>query len=623
MDNISQADPVKKDPFARRDILQRSPPRARAGSMSEIEDRMIAKGAEKMCQQPSKRKRGDDVEDATVDKPNVDQYRRALAEIFKQVTRLEKALADMYKPKQELKDIASKLVLETEKLQDTDFAKWVDQVTIEGQALKKQNEELVMQLRELEGKSIGPADPKVRNLVAHCEECVKAKNKGERRSRLTIKKNCEECVKAKNKGERRSRLTIKKNYEMFQSISEDDWLEDIFPKLVEHPDGIWDAPVNYQIALPCNRRTPRRHLGCPRKLSNCTPLKTETSQKQSVSCTIPSSRTENQIRKPTTKSTKRYLYYPIIADGKPDKETDDKDMYQALETVKQLMNKNGKTNLAVPEMEGVVGTIFNRMVKYLFHDTNIKVEVYTDQNAKPTLAKSQTRETRREPIGGKPSINPVVGGVKRTRQNKGDTILVKMQGRSYADLLRTIKKKVNPGEIGVDLAGVRETRNGELLLTVQNGSDKAEILRQEIKEKCPEATAINKAEILRQEIKEKCPEATAINKTEKWDTRVKPDTFEVRALRPAFGSRQNATIITPTAIGEKLLQMSKIKIGWMKCGNACQNESYCVHCQEVGHQSGSRRCPKSGKMKDGASSSQNERGNSGGSQNQDDPSQCG
>ncbi|KAK9746622.1 Zinc knuckle [Popillia japonica] len=111
--------------------------------------------------------------------------------------------------------------------------------------------------------------------------------------------------------------------------------------------------------------------------------------------------------------------------------------------------------------------------------------------------------------------------------------------------------------------------------------------------------------------------------------------------------------------------MSKIKIGWMKCGiyerekelkcfrcwelghikanckgsdrstlcakcakpghmaNACQNESYCVHCQEVGHQSGSRRCPKSGKMKDGASSSQNERGNSGGSQNQDDPSQCG
>lgn len=365
--------------------------------------------------------------------------------------------------------------------------------------------------------------------------------------------------------------------------------------------------------------------------------------------------------------TKRFLYYPIIADGKPDKETDDKDMYQALETVKQLMNKNGKTNLAVPEMEGVVGTIFNRMVKYLFHDTNIKVEVYTDQNAKPTLAKSQTRETRREPIGGKPSINPVVGGVKRTRQNKGDTILVKMQGRSYADLLRTIKKKVNPGEIGVDLAGVRETRNGELLLTVQNGSDKAEILRQEIKEKCPEATAINKTEKMVLHIKGLDDVTTTEEIVEAIcrDTRVKPDTFEVRALRPAFGSRQNATIITPTAIGEKLLQMSKIKIGWMKCGiyerekelkcfrcwelghikanckgsdrstlcakcakpghmaNACQNESYCVHCQEVGHQSGSRRCPKSGKMKDGASSSQNERGNSGGSQNQDDPSQCG
>ncbi|KAK9744365.1 hypothetical protein QE152_g7817 [Popillia japonica] len=131
--------------------------------------------------------------------------------------------------------------------------------------------------------------------------------------------------------------------------------------------------------------------------------------------------------------TKRFLYYPIIADGKPDKETDDKDMYQALETVKQLMNKNGKTktNLAVPEMEGVVGTIFNRMVKYLFHDTNIKVKVYTDQNAKPTLAKSQTRETRREPIGGKPSINPVVGGVKRKkRANRRKTQHKSSSGRS-------------------------------------------------------------------------------------------------------------------------------------------------------------------------------------------------
>ncbi|KAK9746623.1 hypothetical protein QE152_g5891 [Popillia japonica] len=505
----------------RRDILQRSPPRARAGSMSEIEDRMIAKGAEKMCQQPSKRKRGDDVEDATVDNPNVDQYRH------------------MYKPKQELKDIASKLVLETEKLQDTDFAKWVDQVTIEGQALKKQNEELVMQLRELEAKSIGLADPKVRNLTAHCEE----------------------CVKAKNKGERRSRLTIKKNYEIFQSISEDDWLEDIFPKLVEHPDGIWDAPVNYQIALPCNKEFESKDRAIRKAIytfgGKVGLLK---QQKRKGKVAVMSHSLGFPEEDGNFTETKRFLYYPIIADGKPDKETDDKDMYQALETVKQLMNKNGKTNLAVPEMEGVVGTVFNRMVKYLFHDTNIKVEVYTDQNAKPTPAKSQTRETRRESIGGKPSINPVVGGVKRTRQNKGDTILVKMQGRSYADLLRTIKKKVNPGEIGVDLAGVRETRNGELLLTVQNGSDKAEILRQEIKEKCPEATAINKTEKMVLHIKGLDDVTTTEEIVEAIcrDTRVKPDTFEVRALKPAFGSRQNATIITPTAIGEKLLQNATI-----------------------------------------------------------------
>ncbi|KAI4470692.1 zinc finger cchc-type superfamily [Holotrichia oblita] len=112
---------------------------------------------------------------------------------------------------------------------------------------------------------------------------------------------------------------------------------------------------------------------------------------------------------------------------------------------------------------------------------------------------------------------------------------------------------------------------------------------------------------------------------------VSTDTLEVRALRPAFGNKHNVTVIMPAAATDKLIRMQKIKIDWMRCrimkrqednrcwehghfkaeckgpnrerscvkcageghkASKCQNSSYCIHCKEEGHQSGSFKCPK-------------------------------
>ncbi|KAK9708301.1 hypothetical protein QE152_g27290 [Popillia japonica] len=302
-------------------------------------------------------------------------------------------------------------------------------------------------------------------------------------------------------------------------------------------------------------------------------------------------------------------------------------MYRALETVKQLLIQNGKNKLAVPEMDGVVGTVFNRMVRYLFFNTNISVHTYTAEG-------TQRRNTKSMPA--KPhSKNLNADEAKIPKQKKGDVLVVKMEGKSYADLLRTVKGKVKPSEIGVELSEVRQTKKGELLLGVQIGPDKAETLKREITEKLPSAVA---AKVVTNKVLhiKGLDEVTTLEEVVDVIAReisVSTDTFEVRALRPAFGNKQNVTVIMPAAAADKLIRIQKIKIGWMRRGieereedkkcyrcwehghfkaeckgpnrerlcmkyageghkaNECQNSPYCIHCKGEGHQSGSFKWP--------------------------------
>ncbi|KAI4461047.1 zinc finger cchc-type superfamily [Holotrichia oblita] len=450
----------KANPFGKRDILQRTPPRARAGSMSEIEERVIAESAVIVLEQTNKRKRTEEIDDSGVGSPDVGQLQRVFGEIQKQVEKLEKVLADMYKPKQELKDISSKLTLEAEKLRDTDFNKWSDQVVLETQELRKEKEELSRRLTYLESKPKVREDESIQNLTIHCSE----------------------CTKAKNKEEKRNRLTNQQSYDNFQAISEDDWLEDVLPKITEDPRCVWEAPADCQIVLPCNQNL-------------------ETQEK----------------------------------------------------TVRKAIDVFGDTCF---------------WDQYKCQD--LRRRRYPGKKAKSASAKEQTREANRE----------------EAKKPKQDAILVALAGKSYADLLRTVKQTVRPGDIGVDIKDVRKTKKGELLLTVRNGSDKAEVLKNELREKLPTATTsllVSKKVlhvkgmdevVTTQEIKDAICKAIE----------TKPETFEVKALRPAYGNRQNATIVMPEGDARKLIQARKIKIGWTSCKIVERKPDLkCYKCWDYGH----------------------------------------
>ena len=60
----------------------------------------------------------------------------------------------------------------------------------------------------------------------------------------------------------------------------------------------------------------------------------------------------------------------------------------------------------------------------------------------------------------KPSKTP-----EKPRRARPETVLIKpAEGMSYASILRELKKRVNPNELGATVQGIRETRSKDLLV---------------------------------------------------------------------------------------------------------------------------------------------------------------
>ncbi|KAJ8971162.1 hypothetical protein NQ317_006549, partial [Molorchus minor] len=193
---------------------------------------------------------------------------------------------------------------------------------------------------------------------------------------------------------------------------------------------------------------------------------------------------------------------------------------------------------------------------------------------------------------------------------------------TYSELLKTIKEAVNPSEIGVDVRDIKKTRNG--------GTTTYD------KDRIPDVTAYCLTNKVVLHIKD-LDEITTVQEIREAISNtisIKSDSFDVRAPRPAFAGRQNATVVLRETDAVKLTKIGRIRIGWsscrvlerkldrkcfrcweyghaktkcsgpdrekrcLKCGQEghraaeCKNQAHCVFCNTEGHQSGSSKCPK-------------------------------
>ena len=73
---------------------------------------------------------------------------------------------------------------------------------------------------------------------------------------------------------------------------------------------------------------------------------------------------------------------------------------------------------------------------------------------------------------------------EKPRRARPEAVLIKpTEGMSYASILRELKKRVNPDELGATVQGIRETRSKDLLVelkcsTKSRGSNKKQFLKE-------------------------------------------------------------------------------------------------------------------------------------------------
>lgn len=579
------------DPFARRDAIPRSPTRIHASSWGSLEDlKKINKPLKPLAKSiyQAKRKRFDNNGEDTTNPPNGggDSLQTVLDEICNQVELLQHTLSDMYKPKKELQEICTKLLLEKEKLMD--------------QTIREQIREVLEPQRSVLGRE-------------QSEDVFMVK--------------CENCTKATKREARRRELLGDRSYDSFQRIKEVDWSEEILspPKRVKARP--WDVLETYDIALPCGENLKSSHNPTDRAIKQFggrAELLKQRKEKGHVA------RMAHSMSFPDKdgnfSGTYRHIYYPIFSSTEKIEDARDEHIFLCAQEILTYMARQGRTKLAVPDTESVTGVVFVRMLTFLTANTDTEIAVFEQEKQNDSANRPPKPDKKQE------SQYPAPG----KRRPPGDAILVKGDNKTYADLLKTLKATVNPGEMGVEIGKISKTRAGELLLTVRNGKDKAEVLKKELSEKIPQISASimksNKIVHIKDmdEITEMSEIREAISKTLK----IPSESYEVRALRPAYGNTQNATLIMEDKIADKLLEMKRIRIGWgmcrvierkketrcrkcwldghlkaqcngpdregkcLKCNGEghkaanCPNPPFCVLCEKEGHQTGSKRCPK-------------------------------
>ncbi|CAH1188762.1 unnamed protein product [Phyllotreta striolata] len=213
-----------------------------------------------------------------------------------------------------------------------------------------------------------------------------------------------------------------------------------------------------------------------------------------------------------------------------------------------------------------------------------------------------------------------------------DTVVVKKTEGTYAEMLRTVKTKLDNKDVDLDVRGIQETNNGDLMFKVKAGGG---IRLKEIIEKGTQMVARTRGPRGRQKIFHirGIDEVTA---KEEVEMAVKSALgrdveFTLSSLRPAAKKTQAITLIVDRSAAHRVTD--RIKIGvvnclveeriniekcfkcWgighkavdckeeekpnrcLRCGGeghltrTCKNDPFCVTCNDSGHSTNSMNCP--------------------------------
>lgn len=266
------------------------------------------------------------------------------------------------------------------------------------------------------------------------------------------------------------------------------------------------------------------------------------------------------------KESSRSLYllpYKMELDGVHDIH----ELYNLLEEWDKVMATHGVEEISIVALGNLDANYLRKCIEFIVRGTSRRVEI---------IERKVGRKVRHEKQREKP--------VQQTEK-----VIVAAEGKGYAEVLRAIKTNVNIDQLGVGVKAIRKTAQGDIMLELKGGKDKAESFKQAI-QTANVATRVkiqNNEEIVHISGIEGDIEKDEVIEAIKISAGITAaEDIKLLSIRPGWSGRQNAMVALRKGPARDLIKRGSVKIGWTLCGvRARVNVVRCYKCLEFGHRS--------------------------------------
>lgn len=235
--------------------------------------------------------------------------------------------------------------------------------------------------------------------------------------------------------------------------------------------------------------------------------------------------------------------------------------YKALKELENEAKENKPKKISIVAADEKIRANLRKLVEIVFLQTSLEIDFYVPK-----------KESRNIPS-----------------ENKYDTIMIKSAetGKSYSDMLKSIRDNIDPENLGINIKNLRKMKNDALLIVTEK--TQVETLKKVINEndnlkdvniiekKCDLLITGMDAVTTKEEVLKAIEEAGTLTEEEKTK-------LEIKHIYLNRSEEQVATVTTTRSVADKVTSIGYLKIGWTRCRIKEKfSVPRCTNCLRIGH----------------------------------------
>lgn len=507
-------------------------------------------------------------------------YKNTVEEILKEIDLARKIIGEMYKPKQEIKEVILNLAAQAKKLRNQHMMNWIKEAAM---------------MNTVSNTDTGTQTDKNKTII----DAGTQTNMDNRDQELLVLRT----------------LKSGSTYNAVADILNLDWPEEAYKITSEEVGNPAKADHGWDVALALDPND-EGERGLLKTMMETNPdikgLLSIPMQPSGLEFITNTTKTMTSRGGNIEKTTFLYLIPTVTNTGDAKSTVDDLEtFYASVKKLKETMATQKRTKILFATTADIDRKYSRKILEYVFQHSETRIKC---------LIPAKNRRTGRE----------------TEKRAPNSTVTIKAEGKTYAELLKEVKKEVDISKIGVGIKKIRKTGKGDLTLTVEGGKVEANVLSQEIKNKLENLDVTTRSNattvyIMGMDITTtKNDVKVALTR----ETKVEEREIEIKAIRPGKYEDSTAIVELPREVARTLINVGTIKVGWVKCAvrekvvvlrcynclefghrsknceankarseecincgetghraKECKNNPYCARCKKSGHRSDHIKCP--------------------------------